>query len=382
MASKHSDEIKSSVWKRKDNRYGYYVRVDGKDLKKSVANTEKEANRIIGETISAYKRGEFVHSSKETLASWLEVWLKEYAANAVKRQTLQAYSRDVRNHIVPALGTIKLQALQTHDIQTFINNKTAKFAPATVKHMSTVLSSALKQALENRLIAFDPSAHIKLPKMKQKKIEALTTKEYQALLSALPDNTDGRAIRFILNTGLRVSELCGLRWCDVDIAHSQFTVNQTLYYYDGELLSEDEARLRTSTPKTEAGRRVIPLSNKVCNILKEQFKAQEKERAHAAECWHDEGYVFATCVGSPKDMKNLGRSLRRYCDTAGIKRIGPHMLRHTFATEWVHSEHGFAKTRELSEILGHTNVSFTIQTYVHADSESKRTGMEAMAAIF
>ena len=222
-----------------------------------------------------------------------------------------------------------------------------------------------------------------MPKLEQKEVSFLSQEECEALLSVLPMTTSGRAIRFILGSGLRVSGLCGLRWCDLE--KDGFTVNQTLYIVNGKRFSEDEFdgnHIIATAPKTEAGRRFIPFNAKLLGIINEQRAAQRVERIIAGELWHGgepgkgEQYIFATRTGGPMDRHNMARALREYSDKAKIERRGPHALRHTFATRWIQSGRDPVT---LSKILGHSNSNFTMRVYVHADDTSKKQGMECMA---
>ena len=203
-------------------------------------------------------------------------------------------------------------------------------------------------------------------------MECLSEDEVTALLTALPNNTNGRAIRFILGTGLRVSELCGLRWCDVN--NEGITVNQITYTIKNERF--------TNPPKTKAGVRFIPTNLKLRKLLDEQQQTQRLERIAVGSAWSGsepgkgKQYVFATNTGEPADRCNIARSLRRYLKAAGLKTHGVHILRHTFATQAAKS--GIAP-RTLKEILGHSNISVTLQLYVHSDDATKKKGMEIMA---
>lgn len=177
--------------------------------------------------------------------------------------------------------------------------------------------------------------------------------------------------------------MCGLRWCD--LGKDGFTVNQTLYIVNGKHLSEEEyngQHIVATSPKTEAERRFIPFNDKLKEILNQQRGAQRLERLQMGECWRGgepgkgEQYIFATALGTPYDRHNIARALRACSYKAGIESRGPHALRHTFATRWIQSG---KDPVTLSKILGHSNVSFTMKTYVHADNTSKIDGMECMA---
>ena len=376
--SKKRGNTEGSIYQRTDGRWTAAYCVQGK-RKYLYAQTREEAARKLRDTQAKIDRGEFVEPSALTVGQWLSVWLREYAAPAVRPSTLASHVGVVNSHLIPALGKTKLQGLRAEQIQAFVNAQVREgYAPTTVKRQIATLKVALNQAVKNQLIFRSPADAITLPKQEQKTIEFLTAEEAGALLSVLPDNTHGRALRFTLGTGLRVAELCGLRWCDVE--GSLIHVNQITY-----ALRQAEQMVRFSTPpKTKAGKRLIPLNDKLRALLDAQRQAQRLERVRAGSAWlggepgKGEQYVFATETGSPADRHNIARALRSSLKTAGLKSRGVHALRHTFATMWVQSG---GDLRTLSEILGHTNVAFTMQRYVHSDTAAKRRGMEAMASL-
>jgi integrase len=375
MAKKRGN-AEGSIYQRKDGRWtaAYYVHNKRKYL---YASTREETAKLLRENQSKIDSGIYVEPSAVTINQWLIIWLREYAAPAVRPSTLAAHTNIVNNHLVPALGKLKLQQLRAEHVQAFINSQAQnKYSPATIKREIATLKVALNQAVKNQLIARSPADAVSLLKQEQKEIEFLTAEEVSVLLLSLPFSTHGRALRFILGTGLRVAELCGLRWCDID--KSSVHVNQITYT----LRQGDEVVRISNPPKTKAGKRVIPLNDKLRAILDEQRQTQRLERIRTGSAWggDDPGkgqqYVFATELGTPSDRHNLARTLRACLKKAGLKSRGIHALRHTFATSWVQSG---ADLRTLSEILGHTNVAFTMQRYVHSDTATKRKGMELMS---
>jgi integrase len=221
--------------------------------------------------------------------------------------------------------------------------------------------------------------------MEEKEIEFLTVDEQQKLLPVLPATTNGRALRFILGTGLRASELCGLRW--MDIAGEQFTVKQAAQRVMDLDAGEDgnKYKLSIAPPKTKAGRRSVPLVPSMKALLDEQAKAQRLERLEAGGAWiggtpgQGETFVFASATGTALDRCNLGRFLRASLDAAGLKHRGLHALRHTFATNCIRAG---VDVRTLAEIIGHTKIAFTIQRYVHSDMATKRAALEAVDRLY
>jgi len=377
-----------SVRKRADGRWEarYFagVKENGKPDQRSLyAPTQEEAQKKLREVLRQLDREEYVEPSKITLGQWLDRWFEVYGRPRWREKTEAVHRDNLRLHIIPALGKYLLQKLRPDHIQSFINAQLEKgFAPPTIRKQLEPLKSALKQAVDNQLITSSPADRIKLPQIEHKEIEFLSVDEQRALVSTLPDNTAGRAIRFILGTGLRASELCGLQWGDIEDAG--FTVKRSAQYVYQKKSGMKEKMppvLSIAPPKTKAGRRVIPITNTARAVLDAQGVAQKIERLRVGDVWQGEApgnaecFVFASEVGTVLDRSNLARTLRASLDAAGLKHRGIHALRHSFATNAVRVG---MDPRTLSEILGHTKVAFTMQLYVHSDMKTKLTGMQAI----
>jgi integrase len=361
-----------------ENNTGRYVfaftDLDGKRRRRRF-KTRKEADKARRETLTSMDRGEYVEASAMTVGQWLDIWLKEYAALTERKSTLSVHKIIITTHLVPTFNSIHIQGLRPEHIQAFINKQVARgYAPTTIKRQIATLTGALNQAVKNNIIVRNPINAAKLPKLEQKEIEFLTDNEVHLLLRVLPNNTHGRAIRFILGTGLRVSELCGLRWCD--LSPNEISVRQITYTENGEHVIE--------APKTKAGRRNIPLNGRLREILEEQRQAQQIEYVKAGAAWQGseagkgEQYIFASSSGTPSDRNHISRTLRSVLKKAGLKSRGVHALRHTFATNAIHSG---IDPSTLAGILGHSNGGFTMKIYVHNDKTASRKAMETMSKI-
>lgn len=174
-----------------------------------------------------------------------------------------------------------------------------------------------------------------------------------------------------------MSELCGLQWRDVreDGLHIE---RDRITYND---LEEDGYTSEDVRPKTDAGKRIIPLTPTLRAILEEQRMAQLRERLRAGSAWdgaeagRGKAYIFANSLGNPADRHNLNRVFHRLLEKAELPRRGVHALRHTFATNWVQTSPDIVA---LARILGHTDPAFTYKTYCHAEARSVVQGMGGM----
>ena len=172
-----------------------------------------------------------------------------------------------------------------------------------------------------------------MPRLVQTEVEHLNEVEQLAYVSALPDTTTGRLLRFILATGLRIGEAIGLRWEDVEA--QQFTVRRTIATVSNFERAEGESRTRQAVQptKTVAGLRVIPLGPDMRQLLSRQRIAQAEERLKAGERWEDQGYCFASAVGTPLQVRNVRRTHNKILELSGVTRVtlSPAHLRHALA---------------------------------------------------
>ncbi len=343
-------------------------------------SSEADVQKKLRKALTSVDNGEYVEPSQLTVGKWLDTWFTTYAQPILRESTAAIHYENIRLHLKPAFGKIELQKIRIEQIQQFVNKQNKKYAPSTIhKHMEP-LQLALKQAVINKLITTSPMEGVKLPKMEHKEIQFLTKQEQEKLFAQIPNTTSGRAIQFILATGLRASEICGLQWQDIDngVMHIRRGVQKVRSVDDNQTV---ERKLIIATPKTRAGQRPIPFFVQVNTLLERQRIEQIEQRLKAGSGWFggDAGkgdtYVFATELGTPCDRNNLARSLRKMLDDAGLAHRGLHALRHTFATNAVQAG---IDTRTLSEILGHTKVAFTMQQYVHSNLETKKEAMRKM----
>ena len=369
-----------SIGRYKDGWRGSYTDPVTHKQRAVYAKTQAECKEKMDAKLAEIRAGSYVTPDKMTVEAWLLFWFDNFYRRSVKASTA-ATAKSNLDKLTAALGKIKLQKLSTVDIQRFVTKELDEGRRAsTIKRYLTVLTLALDQARELNKINSNPVEHVKLPKQEKKEIQFLTREEQTRFKAACPSSTNGRALLFLLATGLRVSELCGLQWKDLqeDGIHIE-RINMTI-----KDLQEDGYINVTGTPKTSAGKRCIEWTPTLRSLLEEQRQTQIRERLKAGSAWtsadvgRGSAYIFANKVGKPSDRHNLNRAFAAILDKAELPRRGVHTLRHTFATNWVQEG---ATIADLSHILGHTDTAFTYKTYCHADRRSIRQGMLAMDAL-
>lgn len=381
MAGKNGNG-EGSIRQRPDMKWeGRYVDAAGK--RHSVyGDTRAEVAKKLNAALQQLANGAYVQPDRITFGQWLDRWFEVYTKPHLRDKTAAVHEDNIRLHIKPAMGRIGLQALKTDQLQAFVNKLSCGLSAGTVLKICEPLKMALKQAYHNKMISSNPADFLIMPKEEHAEKTVLSVEEQSVLLNELPNNTAGAALRFILYTGLRASELCGLRWSDID--GDSFTVRRSAQYVPDMSAEKHVQKLSVNPPKTSAGRRQIPLLPEAKAVLEEQRVRQIKMRLAMGEAWRaddagrGECYVFASEMGDVMDRSNLARVLRAALKRAGLQSMGIHALRHTFATNAVNSG---ANLRALSDMLGHTKVAFTMQQYVHPDMEQKRAVLEAVSAL-
>lgn len=369
----------------------YYV---GEELKTVSAKKQEDCLKKLREKQQQVSAGLYMEPDKQTVESWMLTWFDTYVRPVRKGSTADTVYVHIKKHIIPALGSIKLQKLRSEQIQAFYNKEQKEgingkaLAPASIRRLSITLHSAMKQAVANKLINANPCNKdaVKLPKMEQEEVEVLQAWEYEKLLKVIPENNEGRAILLMLNTGLRVSEVCGLRWNDV--SDDLLTVNQIgmrVHEYEGTDQNKNTSIIFTS-PKTKKSHRDIPLTKSMQALISRQHMYVNGLRAKAVKAfedgktdkqWQEHDLVFCTKIGAPMDKRNILRTYHRILKKAGLNQRGLHTLRHSFATRAVAKG---MDIRTLSELLGHENVATTLNLYVHSSLEKKREALDKMDA--
>lgn len=369
------------VRKRSDGRWeGQFVagrKSDGTPDRRSVyGKTQAEAQAKLAEALRQVRDHVFIEPSTITVKEWLHLWHKEYVILARKPTTASGYYDTIVNYIAPAIGGHKLQKLRIEHVQAFYNSLTRSGkAPATVAKAHRVLHASLKQAETNGLIPKNVAKGTNLPKQEQEEVKYLSTEEQTALLAILPNSTNGRALRFILGTGLRAAEIVGLRWSDVKEGYIE--VAQTIQR-SRDFTEEvpKGTKIYTTKPKSRSSVRSIPLNEKLRDLLSSQRSEQNARRLKLGGVWTSNDLVFAASTGKPMDARNLGRTLHAQLNKIEAEKRGLHALRHTFGTRAI--ENG-VDPRTLSEIMGHKDVATTLRLYVHSSMDTKKKAMESLA---
>jgi len=327
----------------------------GPKRKTIYGKTRKEASEKLTKAMADRDGGLIFDAKNQTVGEYLDRWLNDSMRGSVKPVTFESHERLVRTHIAPALGRIKLKNLTPAHIQAFYRTKLdAGLAPARVRLIHSVLHKALKQAVKWELVPRNACEAVDPPKPQSEEIKPLDADQAKALLKAARGDRLEALYVLAVTAGLRIGELLGLKWEDVDIERGVLHVRRTL--------STAKSGPTFTTPKNEKGRS-IKLTTRAVDSLKSHRAAQSAERLKLpAGLWEDWGLVFPTRRGTPINYRNLtSRSFKSLLSCAELPRtVRFHDLRHTCATlllsRGVHP-------KLVQELLGHANIAITLDRY-------------------
>ena len=274
------------------------------------------------------------------------------------------YKSRLKNHIAPRIGTIKLKELNRDILQRFVDDLSKEYKAATVRAVYALLRLALKAAEEKNLIS-GFYQHIKLPKLYKSKVRALSMEEQKALEKAVIESGNQNDIGIIicLYTGIRIGELCALKWENIDLDTGFIHIRETIQRVEDKSGSKKTCIIFTP-PKSLTSVRDIPISSFLIDRLR---RIQKKS-----------GFVINR-NGKYIEPRTYMRRFKKLTKLVGITDVSFHSTRHTFATRAL--EIGM-DIKTLSEILGHASATITMNLYAHSLMEHKKKEMERLGKLF
>lgn len=320
----------------------------------SVKGTKREAEKKLAELQHALHTGGYVKPTNITVGDFLQQWLRDYASTRVRPKTLEGYHQRGK-HLIDGLGGVLLSELKPEHIHRYYRENGKTLSAATLIKHHNLLRSALSQAVKWQTIARNVADAVDPPRARRKEMRALTGPEVHRLLEACEDTPWHPMFHTLTWTGLRRSELLGIRWKDVDLNLATLRVVQTLQKLnDGTFIIQE--------PKTASGRRTIALSPASCLVLRAHREKQERNAALLGISVTEDALVFSHPDGSPRVPSTLTLAFRRLTRRIGLEGVRLHDLRHTMASLYL--EQG-VNPKTVAERLGHASVTITLDLYSH-----------------
>lgn len=300
---------------------------------------------------------------EKTINQITEEW-KEEKKKYVKKSTYAAYQLLIQNHIKPYFGD--LYEVNEEKVQQFVFDKLdAGLSEKTIRDIIIVLKMILKFGIKNGYLEYI-QIDAKFPSKQEKKdLDVLSKADQKKFMEHLRNNFTFKnlGIFICLSTGMRIGEICGLRWCDVDTVEGVIKVRHTLqriYIIEGETRHTE---LLLDTPKTANSVRDIPMSSELLKILKSLNKVVNENY-----------YVISNDI-KPIEPRTYRNYYKKLCKQLDIPELKFHGLRHSFATRCIESK---ADYKTVSVLLGHSNISTTLNLYVHPNKEQKKKTIDKM----
>lgn len=369
-----------NIYKRKDGRwearyiksyennkarYGYLYAKTYRDVKNKLLSVKNDTKSIDCKTTAR---------EKMKFDFWLDEWLS-ISKSRVKESTYIRYKNSIENHIKPVLGKIDIAELNTSTVEDFLCNKltngklksNAGLSPKTVSELLIIIKDTVKYAQSEGINVTCQFDRISI-KRRTQEMRVLTEYEQARLIKTLLTDTDRQKLGILicLFTGIRIGELCALKWENILLADRILRIDKTMQRIQyAESNTPTKTHIIITEPKSESANRTIPLQNSLVCILK-RFIAKPN-------C-----YVLSGSSKSFIEPRTMQNKFKIYLSESNIEDANFHSLRHTFATRCI--ELGF-DVKTLSEILGHSSVKTTLDRYVHSSMELKRNNMEKLDLI-
>lgn len=290
---------------------------------------------------------------REIAVAW-----KEYKRAYVKQSTMAAYVLILENHIIPRFGDG--DSLHEKEVQAFVLQKLEKgLSIKSVKDILIVLKMVMKYGVKNEWMNYY-EWDIKYPTTSaNKELEVLSVAHHRTILNYIQSHFTfmGLGIYISLSTGLRIGEICALKWGDVNVADGTITVSRTIeriYIIEGE---KKHTELVINTPKTKNSCREIPMSKELLAMVKPLKKVV-----------NDDFYML-TNDEHPTEPRTYRNYYNKLMLKLGIPKLKYHGLRHSFATRCIEAGCDY---KTVSVLLGHSNISTTLNLYVHPNMEQKK----------
>jgi integrase len=350
-----------SIFQRSDGRWCAQLDLgwqNGRRKRKCIYGaTATEVQQALLKARANHSQGLPVAPGRQTVEQFLGDWLENTVKPSVRSTTYRSYEQTVRNHLVPELGRWPLSKLEPQSVRAMLNRKLARgtLSARSVAYLRVVLRAALNQARKWNLVVRNVAELVEPPKCERFRIEPLSPDQARTLLDIAKGDRLEPLYAVALACGLRMGEILGLRWKEVDFESGRMTVSQALQRQKGRGLVLTET-------KTDRSRRKIGLPPQLVTVLRTHRVRQLEERLAAGSHWQDKGFVFASRHGTGLEPRNLHRAFKRMLNRAGLPDIRFHDLRHSAASLMLAQG---VPLRVVMEVLGHSSISLTANTYSH-----------------
>lgn len=349
----------------------------GKQVQKSVyGKTRAEAARKMRAHTHEIDEGIYADPAKITFGAWLDIWLNEYMGSA-KHSTVEQYRYQIRTHLKPAMGAVKLSALTSPMLQKLYNDciNQKGLSPKSVRNLHGVAHKTLDQAVKLGYIRFNPCEACTLPRVEKKEMQTIQGDRVADFLKAIRGH-QYEAVYFVtIFCGMRQGEVLGLTWDCVDFEKGCITINKQLQKKRQE---GGGGETRFVALKNDKQRKIMP-APAVFQILQQVQRQQKEDRLRAGGDWSNPlNLVFTNALGQHLVAYTVYHNFKKIAESIGLPDIRFHDLRHTYATLSLQNGDDI---KTVSENLGHATVAFTLDVYGHVTDQMRQDSANRMQAL-
>jgi integrase len=356
MAGRKRANGEGSISQHPDGRWWARVTLPNGKRKAFYGKSRKEVQQKLTAALSDQQKGLPIVGERQTVAEYLAWWLETSKRPRLRPRTWERYVTLVRLHVVPHVGGVALGRLTPQQLADMYRKLLAAgLSKRTVQFVHAVLHGALKQAVRLELVARNPADAVDAPRPERREMHALTAEQARMLLDAVRGDRLEAFYVLAVSTGMRLGELLGLRWRDLDLDAGRLHVRSTLQRVNSQWLFAE--------PKTQQSRRSISLSAVAVAALRAHRARQLETVRELGPAWISYDLVFCGPTGEPLHATNFGKQyFHSLLKRAGLPRIRPHDLRHTTASILLA---GNVHPKYVQDLLGHSQISMTLDTYSH-----------------
>lgn len=374
-----------NITKRGNDSYRLRVTL-GTDLKgkpivynKTVkCKTEAAAKKELAKFYAECEAGKVSKSNPVTISELAETYYTEHVQRHLKKSAAVSAETIIRLHISPIIGSKKVTKATRLDVQQWINALSDEgLSPKTIRNCYSTLSGIFQFAIDMNIVDDTPCKNIRFPKSQRQEMNYYTIDEVKLLLKALDQLPEEElhykaAIYISLFGGLRKGEILGLNWDDVNFDTGELRIQRSRMYAPGTGTYED-------SPKTEKSNRTVAVPNEVIDLLQRLQLQQKYRKLSAGQKYTDSPAVIRSSTGSPLHPSVFYRWWAAFIKKNDLRHVGLHALRHTHASMLAHLGEDKVK---VSNRLGHSQLSTTLNIYTHLFEETDRTLADNLSSAF
>ena len=354
MAKRAANNM-GTVRQRSDGRWeGRYTASDGKQHS-VYALTQEACTAALRASMSEVDDGSWREPSKLTVSEWLDIWLKDYQTETSER-TINKY-KSIAKHFKKSIGTIKLTKLAPIHVRRMVKDmENDGLKASSIDNYCRIFRTAMNRAVEARIIKENPADNVKLPKPINRQFVIIDREEIPLFLNEIKKTPYENEYTVMLLTGMRIGEVRGLKWSDIDFKTGTVHVQR-------QLQPKNKSLQRFTLPKYKEIR-LLHVAQEVIDALKDQRRKQAEQRLAAGDKWYEDDIttdlVFRKPNGKPHARGSLDRPLKKVGEAIGKPDIRPHDLRHSYAVAALRSG---ASVKSVQHNMGHKSSRMTLDTY-------------------